>query len=288
MNTAFIGLGAMGRGMAANLQRAGHLDRAWNRTRARVQELAKEHGIALAETPAEAVRGCALVITCVSADTDLQQVVDALLPGLEPGAVLVDCSTVGADTARAVAEKIRGAGCSFLDAPVSGGVEGARNATLAMMVGGDAAVLERVRPVLAAMAARIVHMGPVGAGQATKAVNQIMVAGINQAVTEALAFGTAQGLDAERLIEVISQGAAGNWFLDHRGASMTGGRFDPGFKVALHHKDLRICRAMAGTTRLSVVEQTLCDYQRLLDQGHGDEDISALYRIKRDLFIVDD
>ena len=96
--------------------------------------------------------------------------------------------------------------------------------------------------------------------------------------------GTAQGLDAERLIEIISQGAAGNWFLDHRGATMTGGRFDPGFKVALHHKDLRICRAMAGTTRLSVVEQTLSDYQRLLDQGHGDEDISAPYRIKRTLF----
>ncbi len=284
MNTAFIGLGAMGRSMAANLQRAGHLARAWNRTRSRVQAFTAEHGIELAETPAEAVHGCAQVITCVSADADLNLVIDSLLPGLQTGAVVVDCSTVGAETARAVAEKIRGAGGSFLDAPVSGGIEGARNATLAMMVGGNAAVLERVRPVLAAMAARIVHMGPVGAGQATKAVNQIMAAGINQAVTEALAFGTARGLDADKLIEVIGQGAAGNWFLDHRGTSMTGGCFDPGFKVALHHKDLRICRAMAGPVRLSVVEQTLGDYQRLLDQGHGDEDISALYRIKRTLF----
>lgn len=284
MNTAFIGLGAMGRGMAANLQRAGHLARAWNRTRARVQAFAAEQGITLAGTPAEAVRGCAAVITCVSADADLQQVIGALLPGLEPGAVVVDCSTVRAETACHLAETIGASGGGFLDAPVSGGVEGARNATLAMMVGGDPAVLERVRPVLAAMAARIVHMGAVGAGQATKAVNQIMAAGINQAVTEALAFGTARGLDAEKLIEVIGRGAAGNWFLDHRGASMTAGRFDPGFKVSLHHKDLHICRAMAGPTRLSVVEQTLGDYQRLLEQGHGDEDISTLYRIKQALF----
>lgn len=284
MNTAFIGLGAMGRGMAANLQRAGHLARAWNRTPSRAQAFVAEHGIDLAGTPAEAVRGCTLVITCVSADADLHQVIDTLLPGLQAGAVVADCSTVAAETARAVSEKIRGADGSFLDAPVSGGVEGARNATLAMMVGGDATVLEQVRPVLASMASRIVHMGPVGAGQATKAVNQIMVAGINQAVTEALAFGAARGLDTEKLIEVTGQGAAGNWFLDHRGASMTGGRFEPGFKVVLHHKDLRICRAMAGPTRLSVVEQTLGDYQRLLDQGHSDEDISALYRIKQGLF----
>jgi len=287
MNTAFIGLGAMGRGMAVNLQRAGHLAKAWNRTRDHVQTFAAEHAIDLASSPAEAAADCELVITCVSADPDLQEVVEALLPGLKPGAVVVDCSTVSADTAQELAQRVADSGGHFLDAPVSGGVEGARNGTLSMMVGGDPEVLARVRPALESMAARIVHMGPAGAGQATKAVNQIMVAGINQAVTEALAFGAHQGLDATKLIEVIGGGAAGNWFLDHRGANMTAGRFEPGFKVALHHKDLRICRAMAGAVRLSVVEQTLADYQRLLDRGHGDEDTSALYRIKQQLFDVD-
>jgi 3-hydroxyisobutyrate dehydrogenase len=201
----------------------------------------------------------------------------------------VDCSTVAADTARAIDEGLRASGASFLDAPVSGGVEGARNGTLAMMVGGEAAVLERARPALAAMASRIVHMGPVGSGQATKAVNQIMGAGINQAVTEALAFGAAQGLDLARVIEVVSQGASANWFLAHRGPSMVEGRFPAGFKVALHLKDLRICKTMAEDkgVALSVIDQTLGDYQRLIDGGHGDEDISALYRIKSALFGTD-
>jgi 3-hydroxyisobutyrate dehydrogenase len=284
----FLGLGTMGQGMAANLHRAGRLACAWNRTRSRVEEFAARSGIRLADSPEQVARECDLLITCVSADDDLHQVVDQVLPELRPGAVLVDCSTVSAATARSVAGQTTAAGGSFLDAPVSGGVEGARKGSLAMMVGGDTEVLESVRPMLQAMAAQVVYMGPTGSGQATKAVNQIMAAGINQAVSEALAFGAAQGLDLERVTQVVSQGAAGSWFLSHRGPNMIAGRYAPGFKVSLHRKDLHICQAMARErgVALSVVEQTLGDYQRLMDQAHGDEDISALFRIKKDLFGV--
>ncbi len=151
-----------------------------------------------------------------------------------------------------------------------------------MMVGGEAEVLERVRGPLAAIAATIVHIGPTGSGQATKAVNQIMAAGINQAVTEAMAFGEAMGLDMDKVIDVVSQGAAANWFLSHRGRTMLQGQFNPGFKVALHHKDLRICQAMAAQAGLQVpiVEMTLRDYAELMRAKHGEEDISALFRIK--------
>ena len=159
-----------------------------------------------------------------------------------------------------------------------------------MMVGGDAAVVESARPALAALSARIVHMGPVGNGQAAKAVNQLMAAGIIQAVSEALAFGAAMKLPMDKLIEAISQGAAGSWFLTHRGASMTEGRFAPGFRVALHHKDLKLCQAMAEQlgAQLPLVEMTLVHYRRLIDEGFGDEDISALYRQKQRLFSSDE
>ena len=148
------------------------------------------------------------------------------------------------------------------------------------------ALVERIRPALRVIAAKIDLMGPIGAGQATKAVNQIMVAGINQSVTEALAFGQHQGLDMDKAVDVVSSGAAGNWFVEHRGRSMTADEFAPGFRVALHHKDLKICQAMlaADHVQLPMVEMTLVHYERLIQEGHGDEDISALYRLKRPLF----
>jgi 3-hydroxyisobutyrate dehydrogenase len=283
MKTGIIGLGAMGTGMAGNLARAGHLVAVWNRTRSKAEAFAAGAGVDIAEDPADLARRAELVITCVSRDADLEEVVDALLPGLGPDAVVVDTSTVAADTARSIYQRLAMHGGDFLDAPVSGGAEGARNGTLAMMVGGDAAVLERVRPALEAIARRIVHLGPCGNGQATKAVNQIMAAGINQAVTEALAFGQAAGLPMEQVIEVVSGGAAGNWFLEHRGRSMLKGSFEPGFKVALHHKDLGICAAMARSLGIEVPfsEVTREDYDTLMDHGYGEEDISALYRLKR-------
>lgn len=283
MKVGFIGLGAMGAPMARNLARAGWLGVVWNRTESVARQLATELAVEAATTPEELVGRADVICTCVSADADLLAVVDALLLVLTAGKVVIDHSTVSSETARQVAERVRAQGADFLDAPVSGGVEGAKNGSLAMMVGGRAEALERVRPVLEAMAARIVLMGEVGAGQATKAVNQIMAAGINQAVTEALAFGTAQDLDMDKVIEVVGGGAAGNWFLDKRGSTMTRGTFVPGFKLALHHKDLNICLGMAKARGmvLPLAAMTLRDYAQLMDEGHGDEDISALYRLKR-------
>jgi 3-hydroxyisobutyrate dehydrogenase len=157
---------------------------------------------------------------------------------------------------------------------------------LAIMLGGETAVVEQVTAVLDSIAASITHMGPVGSGQATKAVNQVMAAGINQAVTEALAFATALELPLDKVIGVTGSGAAGNWFLDHRGPTMTRNKYDPGFRVALHHKDLAICKHMAEQfdVAMPLVEMTLIHYRRLMEAGYGDEDISALFREKLKLF----
>ena len=286
MRTGVIGLGGMGVPMARNLQRAGLLETVWNRTRGTAEALAAELGVPAAFDPAELAGRCEVIILSVSADADVLEMVGAILPGLETGSVVIDTSTVSRETARTASQRITAAGGAFLDAPVSGGVEGARQGALAMMVGGEVAVLEQAMPVLQAVAGRITHMGPVGAGQATKAVNQIMAAGINQAVTEALAFAMAHDLPMDRVIEVVGSGAAGNWFLSHRGQGMVEGSFEPGFRVALHHKDLVICRQMAEQfgVALPVVEMTLVHYRRLMDAGLGDKDISALFREKSALF----
>lgn len=281
--TGFIGLGAMGAGMARNLHHAGLLKRVWNRTAARADRLAAELAIQAASDPASLAAHCDCVLLCVSADVDVLAVVDALLPGLRPGALVIDMSTVSRETACLAADRIATAGGHFLDAPVSGGVEGARLGTLSIMVGGDADDLARARPVLEAMGSRITHMGPVGSGQATKAVNQVMAAGINQAVCEALAFAEALALPLDKVIEVTGAGAAGNWFLQHRAPAMTSGQFAPGFKLALHHKDLLICKSMAQSlgASLPLADMTLSDYHRLMDAGHGELDISALYMEKQ-------
>ena len=285
LRAGFVGLGAMGLPMARNLHRAGLLAGAWNRTTARAAALAAETGVPAANSLEDLAAGCDVVVTCVSADDDLLEVVAALAPGLRPGAIVVDCSTVAAGTARTAAARLAAAGAEFLDCPVSGGTEGANAGTLSIMVGGDEAALERARPVLAAMGDSITLMGPVGAGQAAKATNQIMVAGINQAVTEALAFGRSQGLPMERLIAALEKGAAGNWFLSRRGPTMIRGEFPLGFKVGLHAKDLEICRRMAAElgVRLPLVEMTLLHYARL-PEGSAEEDISALFRLKSDMF----
>lgn len=283
MQAGLIGLGAMGQGMARNLAKAGYLAAIYNRSADKAEALAEELHVTACPTPQALADRVDVVLICVSADADVLEVVNALAETVKPGTVVIDMSTVSANTARQAAAILRGKHADFLDAPVSGGVEGANKGTLAMMVGGDAEALERVRPVLAAMTARIEHMGGHGMGQACKAVNQIMAAGINQAVCEALAFAEAQGLDLHKVIDVVSGGAAGNWFLQHRGKTMTQGVFKPGFKLALHHKDLLICRQMAEQAAVAgpLTETTLADYQRLMQQGHGDEDISALYRLKR-------
>ena len=286
MRAGYIGLGAMGHAMAANLHQAGLLTAVWNRTFSKAEAFAAETGVTAAESPARLAELCDVVFINVSADRDVLEMVDAVAPWMGEGEVVVDCSTVSSDTARTAAEKLAAQSAGFLDAPVTGGVEGARKASLSIMVGGDPALLEQVRPALEAMGSRVTPMGPVGSGQATKAVNQIMVAGVAQGVTEALAFGQAMGLDMDKVMQVVSGGAAGNWFLDHRGPSMLADKFDVGFKVALHNKDLKICQRMADArgVHLEVVDDTLSDYARLLDDGFGEEDISALFRLKRAQF----
>jgi len=286
MRAGFIGLGAMGRPMAINLHKAGLLGSIWNRTPAVAASLAAQLGCDQAADPGSMAAESDVLVSCVSRDQDVLEVVDALTPRIRPGAVMVDCSTISASTAREAASRLSQAGAGFLDCPVSGGTEGAKAGTLSIMVGGDADCLEQARPVLEAMGRTIVHLGPVGAGQAAKATNQIMVAGINQAVTEALAFARAHQLPMVDLITALSGGAAGNWFLSHRGPTMVRGEFPLGFKVDLHQKDLQICAAMAaefGVT-LPVVESTLRDYRALLAQENGDEDISSLFRLKSAMF----
>jgi 3-hydroxyisobutyrate dehydrogenase len=285
MKAGFIGLGSMGTAMARNVAKAGGLGSVWNRTPATAEALARELSVTRAASPAELAAQVDVILICVSADADVIAVIQQVWPGLKAGQTVVDLSTVSRDTAVEAARLIRDKGADFLDAPVTGGMDGARSGTLAIMVGGAAATLEKVRPILAAMGQRIIHMGDTGSGQAAKAVNQVMCAGINEAVTEALAFGARLGLDMDKLIDVIAGGAAGNWFLEKRGPTMTRGTFQPGFKLALHHKDLEICQAMAEQIgiRLPVADMTLEHYQRLMAEGHGDEDISALYRLKRPL-----
>jgi len=289
LRTGFVGLGAMGLPMARNLHRAGLLAGAWNRTAARAEALSAETGVSVFASPAALAAACDIVVTCISADDDLLDVVSRLATALRPGAIVVDCSTVAAGTAREAASRLAAAGAAFLDCPVSGGTEGAAAGTLSIMVGGDEATLARARPALEAMGSSITHMGPVGAGQSAKATNQIMVAGINQAVTEALAFGRAHGLPMERLIAALEKGAAGNWFLSRRGPTMIRGEYPLGFKVGLHAKDLEICRRMAEDhgVRLPVVEMTLLHYARLPEPS-ADEDISALFRLKSDMFTRSD
>ncbi len=283
MKTGLIGLGAMGLGIANNIAKAGLLTTVYNRTQNKALALAKELDIEHSDSLQELAKQVDIVLICVSEDKDVLQIINAIEKTIKPNSIVIDLSTVSSETAKKAAFILSEKQVSFLDAPVSGGVEGAKQGTLAMMVGGEKTVLEKVHPVLQAMTSQIILMGSTGSGQATKAVNQIMAAGINQAVTEALAFGETQGLAMDKVIDVISGGAADNWFLQHRGSSMIKGTFEPGFKLALHHKDLSICRNMAlqPEVSISLAEKTLYDYASLIEQGFGDEDISALYRLKR-------
>jgi len=286
LRAGVAGLGAMGEPMARNLHQVGLLAAVWNRTTSKAKALARELGVENADSPETLARECDLIIVCVSADDDVREVCEAMMPGLQSGNVVVDTSTVSQATALEMNDLLATQGVGFLDAPVSGGVEGAKKGTLSMMVGGEAEQLEKARPALEAMTSRITHMGTVGSGQATKAVNQVMVAGIAQAVCEALAFGERLGLDGDQVVDVLSGGAAGNWFLDHRGQTMLADNFTPGFKLGLLHKDLGICQSMAAELggKLPLVEMSLIHYGGLMKDGFAADDTSALIRQKRTLF----
>ena len=283
LKVGFVGLGAMGLPMAGHLARAALLCAVWNRSHDKAATAAKQLNVAAPATIAELAPLCNVIALCVPADADVLDLAREIANHANPGTIVIDHSTVSSVTAQSAHTILAAKGCAFLDAPVSGGVEGANNGKLSVMVGGDADTLVRVRPALDCYALRVSHMGDVGAGQNTKAVNQVLVAGIAQAVCEGLALSEKLGLDPERLLPTLAAGAAGNWFLDKRGATMLRDEFKVGFRLALLHKDLKIVRelaAAAGTDR-AVIEKSLADYAVLMAQGHGEDDISALIRLKR-------
>jgi 3-hydroxyisobutyrate dehydrogenase len=286
MQTGFVGLGAMGAHMARSLHRAGLLTGVWNRSADKATALAAELKVIAFKNLEELAGNCEAVVVCVSADDDLRSVITGLEPGLSPNMIVMDCSTVAATTVREIHQRLDALGVGFLDCPVSGGVEGARQATLAIMVGGDEAVFARAQPILEKMGKAVAYMGRSGLGQAAKATNQIMCAGIIQAVGEAMAFAHAEGLPLKRVIDVLGKGAGSSWYFVNRAPFMANNNFPAGFRVRLHDKDLRICRDMAALrgAALPVVESTLEQYENLIAQGFGDEDISAIYRLKTKLY----
>ncbi len=286
MKAGFIGLGAMGWHMATHLARKEMLGGVWNRTTAKAEQFARDHSVRAVNTPAELWKTCDVVILCVSADQQVLVMVDHLAVPEARGKLVIDTSTVARETAIAAARELAGVGCRFVDAPITGGTEGARNGTLTFMVGGHESDVKHAAPAFGAMGSRHVHMGLVGSGQATKAVNQVVCAGIAQAVTEGVAFAEALGLPLDRALEVVGSGAAGSWFMTHRGKNFMANQYPLGFKLALHLKDLYICQKMAHALggKLPVAEATIPQYEQLKQQGHGEEDISTLYRTNRGLF----
>jgi 3-hydroxyisobutyrate dehydrogenase-like beta-hydroxyacid dehydrogenase len=285
MRIAWIGLGTMGAPMAGHLLAAGHELHVHNRTRDRELPLA-EAGAIRAETPAAAAAEAELVFTCVSDSPDLEAVVlgpTGALAGMARGAVLVDCSTVSPATARELSITLAERGCGAVDAPVSGGSEGARKGTLTVFAGGEKAHVEAARPALEVFSGSITHLGPPGSGQAGKAVNQVLIAGTYAALGEGLALGEREGLPLPELVTALSGGAARSWILENRSKNVIDDAYPLGFRIALHLKDLRIALDEADRHGLPMAVSRLVaeQEQRLIDAGHGDEDNSALARIAK-------
>ncbi|MBY6204799.1 NAD(P)-dependent oxidoreductase [Halomonas denitrificans] len=284
MKTGWIGLGAMGAPMAGHLHAAGLLHGAWNRGAARRDAFADAYpDAAVAESPEALAEAVDVLALCVSADADLAAVLDRVADRLAPGTVVVDHSTVSPAAARSAHARLTQREVAFVDAPVTGGVEGAKNGQLAILVGGDAEAVQTLHPLFDAYGKVWKHLGPPGSGQAAKAVNQLIVAGIAEAVCEALALVEKLDLPADDMLELLGGGAAGNWFLDKRGRTMLADSFETGFEPALLLKDLKICRALADEAGLesTVLPGAIADYQRLVDGGETGRDISALIRLKR-------
>ena len=282
LNLGFIGLGALGLPMAANLCQAG-VPLAVH-TRSRHAETAPGlQGARPCASPAEAAEAADVLLICVSDDAAVETVLfgaDGAAAALRPGSVVVDCSTIAPATAIACAERLARQGISYLDAPVTGGTEGAKAGTLTLLVGGEPEALERARPILEVIGGTIHHFGPVGRGQQVKAVNQVLVAGSYAAVAEAMALGERLDLPMDQVVEALKRGAAGSWALEHRAPVMLAGRYPLGFKLALHHKDLGIALATDESVQLELPISSRVKQleQGLMQQGHGDEDVSALHR----------
>ncbi len=286
-----IGLGTMGGAMAANLARAGFPLVAWNRTAGRTAGL-EVLGVETAATPAALAATTDIVLVCVSDTLDVEAVLfgpDGVAAGAAAGTLVIDCSTIDPAATRRFAERLAAQGVAFVDAPVTGGSEGARNATLAILVGGAPADVERARPVLQAIGRTVTHLGPVGAGQATKAVNQVILAGTYLGVAEGLVLALKAGLDPAQVVEALSGGAAQSWVLANRSGRMLANEYPLGFKVALHLKDLGIALAMARETGAVLPVAALAAQLEsgLVVKGHGEDDMSALARTIRGLSGLD-
>ncbi|PWC54305.1 NAD(P)-dependent oxidoreductase [Azospirillum sp. TSO22-1] len=277
---AFLGLGVMGFPMAGHLAKAGHAVTVYNRTPAKAEAWVATHGGARAGTPAEAAKGADFVFMCVGNDDDVRQVAGEAMQGMTPGAVLADHTTASAGVAREMAALAAARGLAFLDAPVSGGQAGAENGVLTIMVGGDATAFGRAKPVMDAYGRSVVLMGESGAGQLTKMVNQICIAGLLQGLSEALAFAQKAGLDAGKAVDVISKGAAQSWQMDNRARTMLDGTFDFGFAVDWMRKDLGIVLGEARSNGATVPVTALVDqfYADVQAMGGGRWDTSSLIK----------
>jgi 3-hydroxyisobutyrate dehydrogenase-like beta-hydroxyacid dehydrogenase len=278
---AFIGLGVMGFPMAGHLATRGHEVTVFNRTPARAQAWLEQYKGRAADTPAAAAAEAEFVFTCVGNDNDLYQVTqgpEGVFHGMQADAILIDHTTASADAARKLHDTARQHGIHFLDAPVSGGQAGAENGKLTIMVGGDDDIFARAKPVLESYARAVTHMGPAGAGQLTKMVNQICIVGIIQSLAEGIAFAENAGLDVKRVIDVISKGAAQSWTMENRGDTMLARQFDFGFAVDLMRKDLGICmeEAKRNGSRLPVTEIIDRYYAEVQKMGGGRFDTSSL------------
>ena len=283
---AFLGLGVMGYPMAGHLAAAGHDVTVYNRTSAKADAWYKQYGGAVAATPADAASGAEFVFSCVGDDADIRSVTSGepgAFSAMLPDAVFVDNTTASADVARELYAEAKDAGLHFIDAPVSGGQAGAENGKLTVMCGGDDAAFARAEPLMACYGARVTHMGAPGSGQLTKMVNQICIAGLVQGLSEALNFGKQAELDIEKVLGVISGGAAQSWQMENRGSTMARDEFDFGFAVDWMRKDLRICLAEAANNgaELPVTALVAQFYAALSYQGFGRNDTSALIRLLR-------
>jgi 3-hydroxyisobutyrate dehydrogenase-like beta-hydroxyacid dehydrogenase len=284
MKLAFLGLGVMGYPMAGHLAKAGHEVTVYNRTAAKAEAWAKEHGGAHRATPAEAASGAAIVFMCVGNDSDVREVASGAkgaLAGMASGAILVDHTTASADVARELHAAAKGKGVAFLDAPVSGGQAGAVNGRLTVMVGGDEAPFRTAEPIMRHYGQAVTLMGPPGSGQLTKMVNQILLAGLIQGLSEGINFAMKVGLDARKAVDVIAKGAAQSWQLENRAPTMIDGKFDFGFAVDWMRKDLGICLAEARRRNAALPVTALVDqfYERVQERGGGRWDTSALIHL---------
>nr|WKF55865.1 2-hydroxy-3-oxopropionate reductase [Paraburkholderia busanensis] len=283
---AFLGLGVMGYPMAGHLAKAGLDVTVYNRTTAKADQWVAGHGGRAARTPRDAANGAELVLACVGNDDDLRGIAlgeHGAFAGMAAGAVFVDHTTASANVARELAQVAERQGLHFIDAPVSGGQAGAQNGKLTIMCGGQADVFGRVNAVLAHYAAAVTLIGPAGAGQLAKMVNQIAVAGLVQGLSEAIHFGELAGLDMERVLQVIGKGAAASWQMENRGKTMIDGKFDYGFAVDWMRKDLGICldeakRNGAALPVTALVDQFYGDVQGL--GGHRLDTSSLIWRLR--------